>query len=273
MTHTKARRVTTGLCLLIVLAGCIFATGCSKTKDIVYFRDIPDSNNYVGTVNATQFDPDRIRHDDILNITIQTIDPKSQEVFAPATGGIAVNMPGAMIPGYLVDKNGNVELPLVGKIKVEGLTFIEAKEAIRTVAQKYYKDPVVNVRLVNFRVTFQGEVGRPGTVFFNYERVGLLDGLGQAGDLTAFGRRDNVLLIREENGQKKFVRFNLNSSDVFKSPYYYLRSGDIVVVQPNIARARTATVDPNRDRFISYGITAIGLLVNIATFVIVNEKR
>ena len=81
------------------------------------------------------------------------------------------------------------------------------------------------------------------------------------------------MLIREENGQKKFVRFNLNSSDVFKSPYYYLRSGDIVVVQPNIARARTATVDPNRDRFISYGITAIGLLVNIATFVIVNEKR
>jgi polysaccharide export outer membrane protein len=273
MTHTSALRFTTALWLLIVIAGCIFATGCSRTKDIVYFRDIPDSTNYVGALSATQFEPDRIRRDDILNITVQTLDPKSQEIFAPATGGLNMNMPGAIIPGYLVDKDGQVELPLVGKIKVADLTFVEAKEAIRSAAQKYYKDPVVNVRLMNFRVTFQGEVGRPGTIFFNYERVGLIDGLGQAGDLTSYGRRDNVLLIREENGQKKFIRFNLNSSDVFKSPYYYLRSGDIIVVQPNIVKARMSTVDPNRDRFIGYGITAIGLIINIATFAIVNQNR
>jgi polysaccharide biosynthesis/export protein len=162
-----------------------------------------------------------------------------------------------------VNKQGMIELPVAGKINVGGLTTAEAKEAIRTKAMVYYKEPVVNVRIVNFKITVLGEVARPGAYIINGEKATILDALGQAGDMTIFGIRKNVVLSRHENGHQKMVRFDLNSTDIFDSPYFYLRQGDIVYVQPS--KGKAAANDGAMLRTYTIISSTLSLLVVIAS--------
>ncbi|HVW99346.1 MAG TPA: polysaccharide biosynthesis/export family protein, partial [Candidatus Babeliaceae bacterium] len=158
----------------------------------------------------------------------------------------------------LVDKNGYVDIPLAGKIKVGGLTTSEARDAITKVATTYFVNPVVNVRIINFKVTVIGEVMRPGQYTIQDEKASILDAIGMAGDLTIFAKRENVLLIRTVNNDKEFIRFDLNSSDLFKSPYFYLKQGDVIYVEPN--KSKAATTDAAQARNISV-ITSISTVV------------
>jgi polysaccharide export outer membrane protein len=221
--------------------------------------------------HAPYTDP-RIQPNDILQINIQTIDTKSsselQGAPSPALPAVsaantAAGAAAPIITGFLVDKDGNVALPLVGKVKIGGLTTAEARDMITKKVSVYYKEPVVNVRFANFSVTVLGEVTRPGTYTITNEKVSLLDAIGIAGDLTIYGKRNNVMLIREEDNKKTFVRFDLNSGDIFRSPYFYLKQGDVVYVEPNKARTKLGTTDPTRDRMLTIGITALSLLVAI----------
>lgn len=236
--------------LLVLLFLCLVGTSCRTYKQIPYFKNLSDSTYMYKNgvkVNTTSYEELRIQPDDILNVTVQTIDPELNNMMGAGVTSAAgttgtqqqsrAMANSADISGYLVDKQGMVELPLAGKIKVGGLTTVEAKEAIRTKAMTYYKEPVVNVRIANFKVTVLGEVMRPGSYIINGEKATILDALGQSGDMSIFGLRKTVLLSRLENGQQRMVRFDMNSTDIFESPYFYLRQGDVLYVQPSKGKA------------------------------------
>jgi polysaccharide export outer membrane protein len=140
--------------------------------------------------------------------------------------------------GYLVSQDGFIEFPALGKIMAAGLTKQKLKEDIteKLVNSKLLIDPIVTVRFLNYRVTVLGEVARPTVVTVPNERISILEAIGLAGDITIYGKRDNVLLIREEKATKVIKRINLNSSEILSSPYYYLKSNDVVYVEPNNAK-------------------------------------
>jgi len=142
---------------------------------------------------------------------------------------------------------------------VQGKTTDSVREEIKTKAATYYKDPVVNVRFANFKITVLGEVNKPSTYVMPNEKVTLLDALGAAGDLTIYGKRENVLLIRDNNGKKEFVRLNLNQSNIFSSPYFYLHQGDVVYVEPN--KSKVSSTDFAQVKRISILASVLSLLI------------
>ncbi len=252
----------------ILLAAIVLFSSCNIGKKVPYFIDVPDSTGYPLTKKPLNYSEPRIRPNDILGITIQTIDPQASEVFnnggTASTGSAGNSQAGG---GYLVDNNGEIELPLVGRMKVAGMTTIEARTAIREAAKRFYVDPAVNVRFLNFNVTLLGDVSSPGTYNIQSERVSILDALGMAGDLAITAKRDNVMLVREEKGEKIFIRLDINNSDLVSSPYFYLKSGDVIYVEPNKAKAKIASVDPTRDKYIGYILSSITLLISVVNFI------
>lgn len=223
-----------------MLCAIFLIVGCRSNKTIPYFKNIPKSEyNKIEQAAYTEL---KIKEDDILDITIQTADLNaSSAVNEGATSNSVVAGSGqTRVSGFVVDKNGEVELPVLGQIKVKGLTSYEARNAIRKKADEFFVDPTVQVRFVNFKVTIIGEVQRPSSYTMPSERVTILDAIGLAGDLTIYGKRENVLLIRETDTGKELVQFNLNDSQLFKSPYYYLKQNDIIYVEPSKGRIASA---------------------------------
>ena len=218
------------LVLLLLISSC-------SVKKIVYFNDLPADTTRI-LKQAAGFTEPVIQTDDILDITIQTLDPTTAAV---ANQAVAVHTAGQnfsqVVSGFLVDKEGYVNMTLLGKVEVAGLTTYQARERITTLAAQFYKDPTVQVRFANFKVTVLGEVARPATYTVPNEKVTILDALGLAGDLTIYGKRENVLLVRDQGKEKELVRLNLNDSDVFQSPYFYLRQNDVIYVEPGKAKA------------------------------------
>lgn len=271
------------ICSVFVLTGLL--ASCTRYKEVAYFQDVPGNDSpqvYKDGVWRTKqaFKSLKIRTGDILQISIQTIAPAGDQGSGSGiTSGTGFSLSdwqssgqlgasygaadNSAIPGYIVDNNGEIELPLVGKMNVRDLTIPEIKEKVRLNAEKFYKDPVVNVRLANFKVTVLGEVARPGTYILDQEKSTLLDALGMAGDMTIFGKRTNVLLSRDIDGKEKLVRFDMNSTNVFNSPYFYLKQGDVLYVQPN--KGKAAANDAAAARMYTVIASTVSLLVVIAT--------
>jgi len=208
---------------------------------------MPDTAKY-RMVAMAAFNTPVIQPDDILQVSIQTLDPNATALLNQqntANWSVSATSPSGstgagVVAGYLVDKEGSVILPLIGKIVVKDKTTDQVRDAVRTKAAEFYKDPVVNVRFANFKITVLGEVTRPASYVMPNEKITLLDAIGAAGDLTIYGRRENILLIRDNNGKKEFIRFNLNDSKIFSSPYFYLRQGDVVYVEPNKSKVASS---------------------------------
>lgn len=259
----------------VVIGACsLFLAACSGPKHITYFKDVPDTAK-VSMVNLSAYTTPVIQPDDILQITVQTMDPTATAIMnqqnvpnIPATGSTSVPAPaatvtGANVSGYLVDKAGTVSLPMIGKLDVKGKTTDAVRDEIQTKVAVFYKDPVVNVRFANFKITVLGEVARPSSYIMPNEKVTLLDALGVAGDLTIYGKRENVLLIRKKNDQQEFVRLNLNESRLFASPYYYLQQGDVIYVEPN--KSKVTASDGARLRNITIASSVISVLIVLLT--------
>jgi polysaccharide export outer membrane protein len=255
----------------LITISCLVLFSCSAPKNITYFRDIPDTISK-RTITQVGYNSLLIKPDDILQVSIQTLDPVSTGMLnqesanpLPAIGNAnqPVSSASSAVTGYLVDKNGEIILPLVGKVDVKGKSTAEVRDIIQTKAAEFYKDPVVSVRFANFKITVLGEVARPSTYVMPNEKVSVLDALGMAGDLTIFGKRENVLLIREGMSDKEFVRLNLNDSKLFSSPYYYLQQGDVIYVEPN--KSKIAATDVSQVKKISIITGILTLLVVIAS--------
>lgn len=255
---------------LIYLLGLfmIAGSGCSSTKEIKYFNDV-NKLKEDRSVKLVDFHDVKINTDDLLDITIETLDPQNTQGVSPSGSGS--ESAGSAGSGFLVDNNGYVEIPIVGRMKVAGLTLEEAKESIRAQARQYFKEPLVNVRLANFKVTMLGEVSKPGTVVVPVEKAGLLDVIGLIGDLTPTANKTKIMLIREEAGTKKFVELDITSVDIFKSPYYYARPGDVYYIEPIRSKARATTQDVTRDRYITYIISAVSLTITIISFIRITQ--
>lgn len=218
-------------------------SSCANTKKIIYFNNVPDAT-FKGTEIQRQTP---IQSNDILSIAISSANAVASEPFNLQSNNIskATTVTGSNNEsgGYLVNAQGTIDLPVLGTVKAAGLTKEQLKENITNLilSKQLLVDPIVDIRYLNFEVTVLGEVAKPTVITVPNEKISLLKAIGLAGDLTIYGIRDNVLLIREENGEKITRHINLNSSDFFNSPYYYLKPNDVIYVQPNATKAATAS--------------------------------
>lgn len=252
MLKQASRSLLSIACFFIVVS--LFSC---KVQRVGYFRDIPDTTAASGakflSTNATAAPV--VNYDDVLNITIQTLDPSANSVLnqgnLPINSGAVTgnsNFNQAAVAGYLVDKNGYVHLPYVGDVLVKGLTTGEVRTIISEKISVYFKDPVVNVRFSNYKITVLGEVRNPTTFLIPNENPTIIDAIGLAGDITLYGRRDNVMLIRTgENGKREIARLNMDSSSVISSPYFYLRPNDVIYVEPSADRIQSISAYRTRD--------------------------
>lgn len=255
-----------GLLTLFFLSVIIFSS-CSTSSRLKYFQDMPEVKS--GTnFQMTKFYETKIQPDDILNIRVSTVDIDASQAINNGNNVMPGNSMGVvnnsvnnqMVTGYLVDHDGTVELPVLGKIKVGGSTILEAKEKIRKITNEFYKEATVSVRFSNFRVVVLGEVAHPGTYVIPNQQVSILDAIGFSGDLTVYGKRSNVMLIRKDNdGQAVAVKMDLTTKEVFSSPYFYLKQNDVVYVEP--ARAKILNADTSVVRY-------LGLLASLASVAI-----
>lgn len=218
-------------------------TSCVNTKKASYFSNQPDE-----AVFSTMTVPETvIQPNDLLSIYVSSLNPESSAVFnvPNTTSSYIASYNGSPLTtsGYLVNANGNIQFPILGTIKASGLTENQLKAQIvkSLTDKKLLIDPIVSIRHLNFRVTVLGEVGRPTVITVPNEKITLLEALGLAGDITIYGKKDNVMLVREEAEKKIIKRINLNSSELFTSPYYYLKSNDIVYVEPTKARVASSS--------------------------------
>ncbi|WP_230392234.1 polysaccharide biosynthesis/export family protein [Pontibacter sp. FD36] len=220
-------------------------SACVSTKDAVYFNNIGNSEIKGSTESLEPV----IQPNDLLSITISSLNPAASEVFnVSSNSSMRMNNATAQstvapVIGYLVDQEGNVQLPLLGKTKAAGITKKDFQEGIRNqlIQKKLLVEPVVDIRYLNYKISVLGEVARPSVLTVPNEKITLLEALGLAGDLTIYASRNNVLLIREENGVKKLTRLDLTSKELFASPYYYLKSNDIIYVEPNKTKIQSAS--------------------------------
>lgn len=216
---------------------------CTNTRRAVYFADLPLTTSFDEALIPEHI----IKQKDVLSISVSSLNEAAAAVFnRPNRTDVQSTTPtGELVQpaGYLVDQDGYIRFPQIGLIKAEGLTKKQLEEFLRNalVTRKLLYDPIIAIRVLNYRVTVLGEVARPTVVNVPAERITLLEALGLAGDVTIFAKRNNILVIREEAGKRITQRVDLNSSELFKSPYYHLKSNDVVYVEPNKARVFSAT--------------------------------
>lgn len=243
-------------------------SSCVQYEELVYFRNnVETARQQIPSDTILNLTALKIQKNDVLSITVHTFDPMLSAPFNiinPQAGGAGVV---SSLTSYIVDENGEIDFPVLGKINLLGKTANEAKEELTLALSVYLKDPVINFRFANFRISVLGEVANPGTFIINNDRITVLEAFGMAGDLTPYSNRTNVLVVREQNGVRKYGELNLQSATIFKSEFYYLKQGDVVYVEPT--KDKEAAI---RDQFSEYlpwvtsslsAITTIIAILNI----------
>lgn len=242
-TKTKTKYYVMKLRIALMAAIAALVSGsCTSYKDIVYFQDIDNAN-----LNPLNSEYEAvIKKDDRLTIVVSGPD---KTVTAPynltlselsGTSGYSSNPEQATL-SYLVDVNGNIEFPILGKIHVEGMTRSQLTDYLTAEIGKDVQNPIVHVSFKNYKITVLGEVRNPGTFTFDSEKINILQALGQAGDLSLTAERDGILLLREVDGVQTHNRIDLRDSHLLDSPYFYLQQNDVIVVPPSPTRVKTAT--------------------------------
>ncbi|MFV0572419.1 MAG: polysaccharide biosynthesis/export family protein [Xanthomarina gelatinilytica] len=239
-------------------------SSCTTSKEIIYFQDEPlNSLNTLSTTPEITYKPN-----DKLTINVSAIDPETVRPFnlpLITNSYDAINPQGTTtFQTYIVDEQGLIEFPVLGTLKIGDLTRKQATKLLTENISEYVKDPIVNIRLTNFTVTVLGEVNSPGTYTVEKEQMSLLEAIGLAGDLTIHGIRENVFLIREQDGVKRFTKFDLTSINVVNHPNYYIQQNDVIYIEPNPAKIRSASYNQNYVLIIS----AVGTLATIAAILV-----
>jgi len=227
-------RKTLYFLLIITLSSCT-----TSYKTIPYFQDL--NHNAITTEQVQNYSPLTIQPADIIGINVSSKNPESSVLFNfRVNGNNTEGSPDNPITGFLVDEQGEIHLPLIGDMKVTGLTTSQLREKLAQMMVTYYKDPVVSIRMINFKVSVFGDVQRPGIYTIQNERATITQALTLAGDLNITAIR-NITLIREEDGKRTFIPIDLTSKTIFESPYFYLKNNDEIYIQPD--RTKYATVD------------------------------
>lgn len=253
--------------LFLPLITTLLFVSCGTMEEIAYVYDAPRDT----TVPLKGEFSKGIQANDLLSIYVESEEPSSTIQFNQETNKIAMSTTGVVmnpatgassVPGYLVNNEGDIIFPVLGTIHVLGLTHNELAKLIekRLVDEGHIKDPRVTVKLMNFKVCVLGDVQKPGELLVTGERLTIFEALSMVGDLTIYGQRYNVTVIREENGQRVIGELDLSSKNVFDSPYYYLHQNDVVYVEPNMRRKKLAARDPNLISYISSAVSVVSVI-------------
>ena len=256
---------------IILLLAVVLLAGCTSYKSVPYLQNSDQIN-----LESASFQPydARIMPKDLLTIMVNTTDPQASAPFNLTTqtslnANLSSNLYTTSQPvlqQYLVDNAGNINFPVLGSLHLGGLTKNQAEALITERLGAYLKEtPVVTVRMVNYKISVMGEVTKPGTFTVNNEKINVLEALAMAGDLTIYGVRDNVKLIREdEQGRRNIHTLNLNDANLILSPYYYMQQNDILYVTPNKAKAKNSDIGNSTTLWVS----ATSIMVSIASLIV-----
>jgi len=267
MSDQKKRTVTGVLVLMLISCSALFDS-CVSVKKYVYFKDIPDTIVKSVTIDhVTPYKDPKIEPSDLLSITVQ---PMLRNLMTSSPGGGSGETQASGQLGQVnifpVDKDGYIEYPLIGRQKVAGLSTSEAREMLREKSLYYYKDPVVNVRITNFNILVLGDVPKPGIFTSPSEKVSIMDAIGYAGDLLYSAKRDDILLIRTEGDQKICARYDITTSKIFQSEYYYLKQNDIIYVEPNKYKVQSS------DQSFIRNLGVLSSIISIASILLVYKS-
>ncbi|GGZ70270.1 polysaccharide biosynthesis/export family protein [Algibacter mikhailovii] len=241
-------------CIILLSA---FLASCGSSEEVVYFQN---AENFETTVETNSFTP-LFKVNDVISIFVSTLDLSAVEAFNLRKG--QSNTGRLEYVDYLIDEEGNIDYPVLGKIKLLGLSVEEAKELLKDKLSDYLKDPVINIRILNFNISVLGEVNKPGNYAVAGGRMTLLQAISLAGDLKIKARRDNVLVIRDFNGTKTYTRVDLRTKELFNSPVYYLTQNDVVYIEPNKSAITASYMDSRTAVIVSF----ISLLITSAVII------
>lgn len=243
--------------------------GCNAYKKVPYMQN----SDIISTIDFPKSLYDaKIMPKDLLTITVNTTDPEASMPFNLTTqttiGKVSNTLYTTSQPvlqQYLVDNNGYIEFPVLGRLKIGGMTKNEVESMIQENLKPYLKEvPIVTVRMTNYKISVLGEVASPGTFTVSNEKVNLMEALAMAGDMTVWGQRDNVKLIRETaKGERKIIELDMNDAEIIHSPYFYLQQNDVIYVTPNKKKARNADVGTQT----SYWFSGVSILISLATLI------
>jgi len=262
---------------LTIVAGAIAAlmAGCSSTEEIAYVKDAPRDTVSEITGEFTK----GIQANDLLSIYVESESPEVTIQFNQETNKIAyangtvINPGSSVVTGYLVNRDGDINFPVLGKIHVLGMTHEQLAKDLenRLVSDGHILDATVTVKLMNFKVSVLGDVMKPGMIQATGERLTIFEALSMVGDMTIYGQRKNVTVIREENGQRTIGEIDLTAADVFESPYYYLHQNDVVYVEPNLKKKKSANRDPMLMTYISSAVSIVSMLSSAFYYYILSQ--
>ena len=248
----------------------LFFSSCKTPTDIAYINDAP--RDTVTPLSGTF--SNGIQPNDRLYIYVESEEAGAAVPFNQETNKVAVkdgtvlnnNTSSTKVQGYLVDQEGKIIFPVLGELTVKGMTHQQLADMIknRLIKEGHLKNTVVTVRLMNFKVSIIGDVAHPGQLTVDGERITIFEALSRVGDLSIYGQRTNVTIIREENGVRTIGEVDLSSKDIFQSPYYYLHQNDVVYVEPNGRRKRNAERDPMTLTILSSAVSIVSLLSTVA---------
>lgn len=243
--------------LAAVIVLMINMGSCVSKKEMVYLQD---AEGVIALQAIVKVEP-KIQQNDILSINVSALDAEAALPFNLFEAGNTTSLPKPIT--YLVNSDGKINFPVLGKIEVEGFTTKEVTNHLTEALEVYIKNPIVNIRLINFKVTVLGEVKSPGTYPVPNERISILEAIGLAGDLTIQGKRKNVMLIREQEGKRTFVNIDLTNKEMLNSPYFYLAQNDVLIVEPNKSKINSSAVGANTGIILS----TISFLISILAIV------
>ncbi|TKK67988.1 hypothetical protein FC093_12285 [Ilyomonas limi] len=264
MTKFSQRSLNLKAFIPVILSMLLFCS-CARVYTASYFMDVPNTvDTVVNTVSP--YNVPKVKYGDMLSLSVVPLDQLSSLYQSPVSGGVPFSSQTAQLSpppsgtSFTVDKNGTIEAPLIGKVRLVDLTIDEAKEVLREKYAIFYKTFTLNLSFLNHKVTVLGEVGKPGSYIIQTDQVSIFDAISLAGDITIYGKKENVLLVRDSSDNKKhLVRLNLNSEKILQSPYYYLKENDLVYVEPS--RAKLINTDAYRTRNFAILTTTLSFLL------------
>lgn len=262
--------------MFLFLLGACLLSSCSTSKNIVYFQDFHPGESEVLIVDSLEI---RVCPEDKISIIVNSRDPQLTDLFnlpyvsrqlglSSLRGSVGTSQG---VSGYTVDDQGYIDFPVLGKIQVAGMKRVEIASYIKDelVSKNLVKDPVVTVEFMNLCFSVMGEVNAPGRFNIDRDRLTILDALSMAGDLTIYGNREKVLVLRQEGDTQRVYGINLTSGEhIYTSPAYYLQQNDVVYVEPNATKARQSTVNGNNVRSTSFWLSLASLLTSIAILIV-----
>lgn len=239
----------------------LILNSCASRKDMAYLQDIDSKNSQESTLNYEL----KLHPDDMLSIIVSAENPEVTNPFnlPQIQSNYNISKDQSGIKAYLIDKEGFINYPVLGKVHLAEMSCLQANKKIVDLISTYIKNPIVNIKILNYKISVLGEVNGPGSFTLNSERVTILEALAMAGDLSIFGKRENVLIIREADGKKSYNRIDLTNSSFMESPFYYLSQNDLIIVEPNKTKMNSSKFGPN----ISIAFSTASLLITLGLLI------